>query len=83
MDILNECINSTRRLILSAVSFCFTGELAYHGHRVKVYDRSRQALERASNVLEEHKEQLRREECMITPNFVVRLIQQYQPCYKK
>jgi len=62
---------------------CIAGELAYHGHRVKVYDRSRQALERASNVLEEHKEQLRREECMITPNFVVSMIQQYQPCYNK
>lgn len=49
---------------------CIAGELAYHGHRVKVYDRSRQALERASNVLEEHKEQLRREECMITRDFV-------------
>ena len=54
--------------------FAFLGELAYHGHRVKVYDRSRQALERASNVLEEHKEQLRREECLITRNFVVRSI---------
>lgn len=64
------------------VSFYFVGELAYHGHRVKVYDRSRQALERASNVLEEHKEQLRREECMITRDFVVRMIQQYQSYYK-
>ena len=64
-----------------AVSFCFVGELAYHGHRVKVYDRSRQALEKASNVLEEHKEQLRREECMINRDFVVRLIQQYHSCY--
>ncbi|XP_078349545.1 5-formyl-3-hydroxy-2-methylpyridine 4-carboxylate 5-dehydrogenase-like isoform X2 [Oculina patagonica] len=49
---------------------CIAGELAYHGHRVKVYDRSNQALERARNVLEEHKEQLRREERMITGNFV-------------
>ena len=64
-----------------AVSFCFVGELAYHGHRVKVYDRSRQALEKASNVLEEHKKQLRREECMINRDFVVRLIQQYHSCY--
>ncbi|KAJ7360105.1 hypothetical protein OS493_018089 [Desmophyllum pertusum] len=49
---------------------CIAGELAYHGLRVKVYDRSSQALERANNVLEEHKEQLRREEMMITRNFV-------------
>lgn len=49
---------------------CIAGELAYHGHRVKVYDRSRQALDHAHNVLGEHKEKLRREELMITCNFV-------------
>lgn len=49
---------------------CIAGELAYHGHRVKVYDRSSQALEQAHNVLEEHKDKLRREELMITRNFV-------------
>ena len=54
------------------------GELAYHGHRVKVYDRSSQALERARNVLEEHKEQLRREELMITGDFVVRGVDGWQ-----
>ena len=53
--------------------FAVVGELAYHGHRVKVYDRSSQALEQAHNVLEEHKDKLRREELMITRNFVVRV----------
>ena len=50
---------------------CIAGELAYYGHRVKVYDRNGQALERASQVLEEQKDKLRREELMITRNFLV------------
>lgn len=60
-----------KQAMAAGVVLSCTGELAYHGHRVKVYDRSRQALDHAHNVLGDHKEKLRREELMITCNFVV------------
>lgn len=48
------------------------GELAYHGHRVKVYDTNAEALRKAKEELETQKEELRRDELMLVADFVVR-----------
>ncbi|EDO41282.1 predicted protein [Nematostella vectensis] len=49
---------------------CIAGELAYHGARVNLYDRSAQAMEKSKEMLIQQKEQLKREEVMATSDFI-------------
>jgi len=46
------------------------GELAYHGHRVKIFDSNVQTLNKVRNILEDDKKQLYREGLLPQKNFV-------------
>ena len=50
---------------------CFAGEMAYHGHRVKMYDNNLNALNSAYQRIEEDKHQLREDGLMAHQNFIV------------
>lgn len=47
------------------------GELAYHGHRVKIWDVSIPALNAVYNIIEDDKKQLREDGLLFQKNFVV------------
>jgi uncharacterized protein with GYD domain len=49
----------------------FSGELAYHGHRVKVYDHNINILNSTYERIEEDKKSLREGGLMTHKNFVV------------
>ena len=48
-----------------------TGEMAYHGHRVKMYDSSVSSLNSAHERIEEDKRQLQKDGLLPHPNFIV------------
>ena len=50
---------------------CATGEFAYHGHRVKLYDHNEAALNSAYSRIEEDKAYLIEEGLLASQNFVV------------
>ena len=50
-----------------------SGEFAYHGHRVKMYDSCISALDTVYARMEEDKRDLRIEELLLHKNFIVRL----------
>jgi len=47
------------------------GELAYHGHRVKMYDANTDTLNSAYERIEEDKQNLRRDGLLPQQNFIV------------
>jgi len=47
------------------------GEMAYHGHRVKIYDNNLNALDSAYYRIEEDKKLLRDEGLLLHKNFIV------------
>lgn len=49
----------------------FAGEMAYHGHRVKLFDNNIDALNSAHERIEEDKKQLREEGLLSHRNFIV------------
>ncbi len=49
----------------------FPGEMAYHGHRVKLFDNNIDALNSAHERIEEDKKQLREEGLLSHKNFIV------------
>jgi hypothetical protein len=49
------------------------GEMAYHGHRVKMYDSNVNMLDSAHGRIEEDKRQLQKDGLLPHPNFVVGL----------
>jgi hypothetical protein len=51
--------------------FLVSGELAYHGHRVKIWDINITALNSVYKVLEEDKKLLRDDGLLFQKNFVV------------
>ena len=55
------------------------GELAYHGHRVKIWDVNNQALNNVFNILEDDKKQLREDGLLFQKNFVVSRIKKIKP----
>lgn len=48
-----------------------SGELAYHGHRVKIWDVNIEALNAVYRILEEDKKQLTEDGLLFQKNFVV------------
>jgi len=48
-----------------------SGELAYHGHRVKMYDANTDSLNSAFERIEEDKQHLRQEGLLPQLNFIV------------
>ena len=50
---------------------CATGEFAYHGHRVKLYDHNEAPLNSAYSRIEEDKAYLIEEGLLASQNFVV------------
>ena len=53
------------------LKFDISGEMAYHGHRVKIYDRDLNALNSAYKRIEEDKKNLRDEGLMLHKNYIV------------
>lgn len=49
----------------------FTGELAYHGHRVKMFDSNKDALNKVFSRLQEDRKLLKKEGLMAHDNFLV------------
>lgn len=65
-------------LLWFSFKWIILGELAYHGHRVKIWDVNNQALNTVFNVLEDDKKQLR-EDGLFQKNFVVSRIKKIKP----
>lgn len=59
--------------VTSSTDKCWNslGELAYHGHQVKIWDVSIPALNAVYNVIEDDKKQLREDGLLFQKNFVV------------
>lgn len=49
----------------------FSGELAYHGHRVKIFDSSKDALNKVFSRLKEDRHMLQKDGLLAQENFLV------------
>lgn len=50
----------------------YSGEMAYHGHQVKMFDSSLSSLNSAYERIEEDKRQLQKDGLLPLPTFIVR-----------